>query len=392
MLLFASTCHTMMAGVLLLFWLTRNTGPGFGWWVWNEALVAIGLIALLARQWLPLAPTAIVSNAALIFCVPMIELGLRIFLRRRLQPGMTVSWLLATAVFAVWLGALLNGADTVTRVQIISIGNLLQYGWGLSLFVRCLTPATRVPLGLLILGVAIQMVVYLLRVAPLLQGGNPGYQLMNDVLLAWLILASVFCGIGRTCAKLMLVHGRIESELRHTQAALEKRANVDALTQLASRSHFESALPLLQANAQRRQLPMALLLFDIDHFKQINDELGHQAGDAMLSALGGLTAGFVRQGDLVGRLGGDEFAVLLFDCPLTAAQLIADRLREQVRTLHTDDGRPLSISAGLTTLAADEDFAAAYSRADVALYAAKAAGRNRIQLHASAMTAAPAGA
>jgi len=132
----------------------------------------------------------------------------------------------------------------------------------------------------------------------------------------------------------------------------------------------------VQARASR--LPVCLMLCDMDDFKAVNDELGHPEGDAQLQRFASQMRGALRQGDLAGRMGGDEFAVLLFNCPLATAERIGERLRAAVAGQRAGDGRGVTLSAGLAQAAPDEDFAALYRRADQALYAAKAAGRNRI--------------
>ncbi|AOY01154.1 GGDEF domain-containing protein [Jeongeupia sp. USM3] len=378
-LLFAGFCHAMMAGVLLLFWRNRRTGPGFGWWVACEALVATGQLAAIARAWVPGFGMLFIANTCLIFSVPMIETGLRTFLGHQTRRALLRSWGLAAVVYLGWLAGLMAGWGTADRAMWFSGGLLLQVSFALHYVVRMpRAGAMRLPIDLMlasVLLVAVALLARLIVLAPQL-GGN--FDIQHDTALALLNITSIFAGFCRTCAALMLVHTRIETELLATQARLEERANTDWLTGVASRDHFESSVPLLQANAARAGSPITLLLFDIDHFKQINDNHGHQAGDALLRQIGQLTHAAVRDGDLVGRLGGDEFAVLFYNCDLPAAELVANRLREQVKQLPTP-GSAIGLSGGLTPLHAGEGFTQAYHRADMALYSAKGAGRNQLK-------------
>ncbi|WP_432496493.1 GGDEF domain-containing protein [Kineococcus gypseus] len=170
-------------------------------------------------------------------------------------------------------------------------------------------------------------------------------------------------------------------------ARLRAEAAEDALTGLASRRAFDRAL----ARHLQRGTVGALLLVDVDRFKQVNDEHGHAAGDAVLRVVADELRAVCRPGDVVARLGGDELAALLLDdaprapgtaCPL--AREAAERFRAAVAGLRapTADGRPgprLSVSVGLAGPGAPgEGPAALLARADAALYAAKRGGRDRV--------------
>jgi diguanylate cyclase (GGDEF)-like protein len=136
----------------------------------------------------------------------------------------------------------------------------------------------------------------------------------------------------------------------------------------------------------RRHRPLSLLLLDADHFKVINDEHGHAAGDQALRALVAAVRPQLRPNDLIGRLGGEEFLVVLSATPDNEALLVAERLRNAVATrpLVVEDGASisLSVSIGIATQAenAPGDFAGLVRRADVAMYEAKHAGRNCVRV------------
>jgi diguanylate cyclase (GGDEF)-like protein len=133
-----------------------------------------------------------------------------------------------------------------------------------------------------------------------------------------------------------------------------------------------------ECNRSRRyRRPVSLLIVDVDWFKDINDNFGHQAGDEALRALASSLSAAVRANDLIGRIGGDEFAVLLPEADDIEAAANARRLTDAARALPSP--RPLTISVGAATWAgASDDSDALISRADAALYQAKAAGRNRV--------------
>jgi diguanylate cyclase (GGDEF)-like protein len=159
-------------------------------------------------------------------------------------------------------------------------------------------------------------------------------------------------------------------------ARAQHAADHDHLTGARSRRAFFELAAREQARAQRRGIPLSLLLFDVDHFKRINDTHGHATGDRVLVDIVQRTGAVVRGIDVVARLGGEEFAVLLPDTPADTALLVAGRLRHGLdRAL---DGVGYTVSIGAATLHAGESIDAMLSRADAALYAAKTAGRNAV--------------
>lgn len=158
----------------------------------------------------------------------------------------------------------------------------------------------------------------------------------------------------------------------------------DALTGAATRALFLETAEREVERARRFGTPLALVLYDLDRFKLVNDELGHSFGDAALSETAERCRGELRASDLLGRLGGEEFAVLLPMTGLAAACETAERLAEVLRcrpVLRQGQRRTVTASFGVAEIEVQhEDFTAAFERADEALYAAKAAGRDRVAL------------
>lgn len=170
---------------------------------------------------------------------------------------------------------------------------------------------------------------------------------------------------------------QIEQELRYIAAT-------DALTGLANRRHFLEQMRLALARHQRHDIPTALLMLDLDWFKQVNDRYGHAVGDEVLQHFSHITQSSLRRIDLLGRLGGEEFAVLLPDTHADGAFEFAERLRDLTASepAHTQAGDiVVTVSIGVTTFAAhDKNIDVILARADLALYRAKANGRNRVEL------------
>jgi diguanylate cyclase (GGDEF)-like protein len=171
-------------------------------------------------------------------------------------------------------------------------------------------------------------------------------------------------------------------EVRAEQRLYES-AVLDALTGVHNRRHLDQRLRAEVAFAGRHQSPLSLVLLDIDHFKKINDTLGHPAGDAALRALGERLLKTVRTEDIVARYGGEEFALVARGIPAPGAWLLAERIRQTVaalRVLHEGTTICFTISAGVVTMDADRLFPnveGLLGAADQALYRAKADGRNR---------------
>jgi diguanylate cyclase (GGDEF)-like protein len=163
----------------------------------------------------------------------------------------------------------------------------------------------------------------------------------------------------------------------------------DALTGLFNRRHLQEMLSLELPRAARSSTPLSLIILDLDNFKKFNDTFGHDAGDAVLRALGGAITRNLRQGDVAFRYGGEEFMVLLPQSSQTQAAAIAERVRTAIEALRlVYDGRSLggfSASLGVATFPdCGETAEALILAADRALYSSKATGKNRVSFAAEA--------
>jgi two-component system cell cycle response regulator len=159
-------------------------------------------------------------------------------------------------------------------------------------------------------------------------------------------------------------------------AEVERLATRDGLTGLANRRLFEESLEREIARADRKGSPLALVVLDVDHFKDVNDTLGHQAGDAVLREVGRALSENTKASDLPARYGGDEFVVLLPDCSGPDSYAVAERLRAAVVAGMTTV--KVSVSGGTAALPDNaHDGERLVAAADAALYEAKRAGRNR---------------
>jgi diguanylate cyclase (GGDEF)-like protein len=164
-------------------------------------------------------------------------------------------------------------------------------------------------------------------------------------------------------------------------ALSQTRALTDGLTGLPNRRSIDDALKRMAAHAGRTASPLGVVLFDLDHFKQINDLCGHEKGDEVLAAVGVVIAGSLRASDFGGRFGGEEFILLLPDTNRDGAVTVAEKLREAIAAVDVSGvSRPITASLGAASLPEDAVEPALLLRAaDRALYLAKARGRNRVE-------------
>ena len=170
--------------------------------------------------------------------------------------------------------------------------------------------------------------------------------------------------------------------LLRSRARFRLRAQTDYLTGIANRRHLFDVARIVLQRAARRNEPVSLLVFDIDHFKQINDSYGHDIGDSAIRQVVSAAQPVSRKQDLLARLGGEEFALLLPGADLHHAAEIAERLRKQVhdKPLIVDkEQRPITVSIGVSSLPTGHgSLESLLNEADKALYQAKTAGRNRV--------------
>jgi diguanylate cyclase (GGDEF)-like protein len=189
----------------------------------------------------------------------------------------------------------------------------------------------------------------------------------NVVLLVWAASAL----LERLAAQSFAYRGRLQRE-----------ASTDALTGLHNRREFESGMVREMERARRMHVPLSLAILDIDFFKRINDQHGHDVGDAVLRAVAATLQRHIRKSDLLARIGGEEFALVMLGTQPPGAWVVLERLRNAVAGLRIPAGGQdigCTISIGITDrVDGDRDWPALYKRADTALYEAKEGGRNRV--------------
>jgi len=226
----------------------------------------------------------------------------------------------------------------------------------------------------------------------------------NDALFAiaiwiWIWMAVANGGVGTLDANpvygfvylasylLMIVNGfgfLLLSKLKDDQR-MQRLATIDGLTDMLNRRAFFERAERARQQAVRLRKPIALMMLDLDHFKQLNDSFGHACGDQALRLFADTARASLRENDVMGRLGGEEFALAMPGTSLAGAQYAAERLRVAVAEAPAPACAAtyrMTVSIGLVMLDPDEELTAALARADHALYTAKTGGRNRVEIDA----------
>lgn len=165
---------------------------------------------------------------------------------------------------------------------------------------------------------------------------------------------------------------------KQAEAHLQQLATTDTLTGIFNRRRFNELLEADIARHQRYHSPLSLIFFDIDHFKQVNDTYGHQAGDQVLVQLTALVSGSIRTTDALARWGGEEFIILTSGCNLDCARQLAEKLRMAIERLSLPEVGLITCSFGVAEFREGDDQDALVKRVDQCLYQAKESGRNRV--------------
>ena len=362
-LLFGAATLALAALALTGFGLRQRRYPGFGYWLAGLWITTAGA---LAGAVFGTNPGHRVAEMLLVPWPIFALVGLRRFLPRQQMPGReSVDWavlggtlmlMFASRSLAAPLADWLPGG-LIACVHLYAATLLFMAPGGSEN-----TPAQG--LGAVMAVAALGQLLCTL----------PGAELLSPM-VAWLAGATLG-SVALAFAAVTLVSERNERQLRDSRRRLRVLANLDPLTQVPNRRRFQE----LADDALRHDTPgsAVLLMFDVDHFKHINDSLGHAAGDRALCLVCGSVLEHLRAHDVPGRHGGDEFVLLLRETNTRDAMSVAARIVTDVqRRAPRQDLPQLSLSFGLVQVGMVEDIRMALRRADQALYEAKRQGRSR---------------
>ncbi len=369
-LFIVSTCVTGMLGLfLLILWIQDRSIRGLGWWATAYLVGGFAVALWLIEPHLPRELPREIASALLFVAVGMIWNGARAFHGRRVLPFALVAgaliWLIAFLIPAI---AAWSGARVVLSSLIIATYAVLT--------AVELKRERRKPQTGRVRAILIPILHGAVFLSPILIGNLvPGAAAdFGSTWFALFALLTLLYVVGT--AFIVVVMANEHSLQLHRTAAL-----TDPLTGLFNRrGFFEAAQQLIEKRA-RKDAPVTLLMFDLDHFKSINDRFGHLIGDEALKVFAHTARRNIRSGDIVGRLGGEEFAAIL-PSDLAPATFVAERVRLAFQAAGLEiAGHAIgaTVSAGAARAPhADSSVAALLAQADGALYRAKSAGRNRV--------------
>jgi len=353
-------------------------------WTQGSWLVLLGLLALLLRPGFPESLSVAITNLAILAGQSRFATAIHRFLNDGADPPASVAWLFGAAALAVFV---VLGEPYATRVLVISLAVGLCYLpmlWSLATRGRRREASLRSMLLALVFAMLslFARAVHVL-LAPGEYGGPFQPSLGQSLVLLSCLAGPLGAGFGFVLANFERVARRMEEQASH-----------DALTGCLNRGAADALIEHALQRGQRERSPLALVLMDLDHFKQINDQHGHRMGDEALRRFAEVVRSRLRASDVFVRMGGEEFALLLPGTDAPGARRLAEEVRLAVQAmplqllhdLPAQDPRPqgaaqVTVSLGIAVSAADHMLTAEslYSRADEALYRAKRGGRNRVE-------------
>lgn len=282
------------------------------------------------------------------------------------------------------LPAIRGPNDALLRLAALILLQVAFYAWMAEVVGRVDDPLLSLGYSLFPILVVAQIAIFPLAVGEALLLATPALAAALTMLLAadpvthaalshlWLLVAAIGIASAASASQLALLLSLLGAR---------QQASEDALTGLANRRMLNHRLEAEMARARRDGKPLSVIILDLDHFKRVNDSLGHAAGDEVLVHIAHILRAELRGADLPARSGGEEFCLLLPGIDGDAAWAVAERIRQRVEAnptvLAQGQTVPVTVSLGIATLGADDGVQTLLDRADQAMYRAKQGGRNR---------------
>ena len=373
LLLMTILSSVVMAGALLLLgW--RNRQDGLQYWAAGMLLAAVGYVLFLLRGSISDVFSVVLGNVLVSASFSLLLAAVRCF------HALPMRWLTVLAPAAFMVPLIVGVGDNFSlRVSLVGAVMLLQVLWLLWTLGQQRTDRGGRGAQLLMAGMALEALVLLARAVSgvLVFQESRGFLQGNAVQTYSFMTA--FVGLLVTSMGFVFMGKDRADAINHRLAAQ------DDLTGVANRRAIIAALDRDVARAVRSREPLALMMLDIDHFKQVNDRWGHQAGDAVLRAVAQVLQQRVRAQDLIGRYGGEEFLLVLPNTPREGAYQLAQELCAAVQATSCAWGKetiPVTVSIGVFAgcLQPDVQSDQLLQAADSAMYRAKAAGRNAVAM------------
>jgi diguanylate cyclase (GGDEF)-like protein len=350
---------------------SRHTARGLWWLVGALSSALIGLLLIAGHSFLSPFLTIIAANEAMLISFALLHQAVAAILQSpRRYIGLSIG--LAVLLLVAFLHFTYASNNMGARILVRTAAMGIQVTASAIVLFRHKDYPLRYPLRV-VGGVFVTFgVLQLSRLVTTLIWPPLGDRLHPDPVQAFYAFFNFIAGLGACFAVVWLA----SCAQRHD---LHIMATTDVLSGLLNRRAFDEILERELRPGDRRQEPIALLLIDLDHFKSINDEHGHQMGDEVIRRVSQLLCINTRGMDAVARYGGEEFAMILKGMTLDQAESIAERLRTQIEAM-AGLPEPIRVTAsiGIAVKAPDDTVASLVKRSDEALYLSKRGGRNRV--------------
>jgi diguanylate cyclase (GGDEF)-like protein len=367
--------------IMLIYSRERKVYGGFKHWILANFGLFLGYTLVSLRDFVPAFLSIVAGNSLIVYCIILIYEGIEEFYDRpaysRFNYGVFVAYILLQTYFT------LSNPDLNARLSLSSLAIcILLFHAGSRLYHTPIPQLQRTSR-------AAGFVFLVTTLFPLVRGIASGLaatpvDFFPDALSSWFSVIFIISIIIWTFYFFFLNSARLELDLETARAELDLIARTDPLTNLYNRRHFDEYAELELQRVKRSGHTNSVLLLDIDGFKSINDDNGHEVGDALLSSLSILLRSELRPFDLIARYGGDEFVILLTNTNRDQAYSIAERIRKRIGlTPFIFNSRiyNITLSAGISTYDfRDTDLKIILKRSDDALYRAKEQGRNRVMV------------
>jgi diguanylate cyclase (GGDEF)-like protein len=369
-LMAAASIITALGGVLLLaVWLQMRHATALLWWSAANFLSAAGIALLAAGLLNTVAPLLAAGTLLADAAPPLVWIGARTFNQRHTPKAA------AFAGIAVWL-VVDQASALVLAVPLTTFA-----GWAIWLSLAGIElwrgRAEKIPARWALIAIlAVHASIYAGGVYDVLAGNFPASGL--PPLNSWfgiIFFEGLTYAMGSAISMVLICRERETQKYMHA-------AHNDSLTGIANHGSFLDGARRLFMRCKADGAPCSLIMFDLDHFKNVNDVYGHRVGDQVLRAFADTARGLLRANDLFGRYGGEEFTAVLPNATIETAYVIAERVRHTFADAHRFwDGQPLNatVSAGVAEAGPEASFDATIDAADQALYRAKKLGRDRVQ-------------
>ena len=370
----------LMASMMFVFWRTQKTYPGVGYWALSNLSAAAGFFLIGLRGTAPEALTVVLGNTLAIGTLALAYEGNRRF--RALTPNYFASFGIPAALAIVLAFFTYAVPDLNSRILAMSAAASLLAFLSVLVFWRP-TARERKSVPFLIVGITyfVYGLIMTARIGVTYALSDVNELFSPDWMQSIFFITFIVFAVVWTFNYVILNNERLHEELSAAEEVLVKLATTDYLTGLANnRAFFEFASAEIK-RSRRHGIPMTLIVFDLDHFKEINDTHGHAAGDRVLMAVAMLCTRITRQNDIMARIGGEEFGLLLTHADSRRGRMVAEQLRKALEGLELDhNGTPIRITAsfGVAGLRKTDTLATLLDRADENLYQAKTDGRNRV--------------